>query len=298
MWKRFVLSLWLMRSIFDQSHFHFFSALFIVSQQTQYVRRTQYQATPIKPQPAREKPQSKLECIPLLKAIQYDPKTPNIGPEFEYECELLDKTPVSGGSRTGKILKLDNLPDNLLNEIDSGRDILTIEDATITKDFSIQIKPGKAVKIDKGPGQGNKDDKKGGGKRRLSETVDVSKTVLVVRVNAGNGTSTATPTELSDSVFGTAGDPVNLQSQYDACSYQKMRFIPAANRSAIGGNGADIVNGATEVDIPTMTSEGAVAMRDAITETLQATFGVNYADIADYFMYCLPKGTMTSIACK
>ena len=59
------------------------------------------------------------------------------------------------------------------------------------------------------------------------------KTVLVVRVIATDDATTATEAQLSDSVFGTDGDPVNLKSQYEACSHDKMKILPAPSRAGI-----------------------------------------------------------------
>jgi len=69
--------------------------------------------------------------------------------------------------------------------------------------------------------------------RQLWGYEDKEKTVLVVRVIATDGATTATEAELSDSVFGTDGDPVNLKSQYEACSHDKMKILPAPSRAGI-----------------------------------------------------------------
>ena len=64
-----------------------------------------------------------------------------------------------------------------------------------------------------------------------------TKTVLVVRVVANDSSTTASADQLSDSVFGTNGDLVNLKTQYAACSHNQLQFQPAT------GNG--ITNGKT-----------------------------------------------------
>ena len=62
---------------------------------------------------------------------------------------------------------------------------------------------------------------------------ETDKTVLVVRVIASDDSTTASEEELSDSVFGTYGDEVNLKSQYEACSHGKMKIFPAPVRNGI-----------------------------------------------------------------
>lgn len=116
-------------------------------------------------------------------------------------------------------------------------------------------------------------------------------TVLVVRVEANDGSTSASEAQLSDSVFGTTGDVVNLKSQYSACSHGKWIINPAQ------GNG--ITNGATTVEVDINTSEGDGKMVNKVTTALNTKFSVNRPDeIADYVMYCLPAGTMSGIACK
>jgi len=54
------------------------------------------------------------------------------------------------------------------------------------------------------------------------------KTMLAVRIIAGNNVSpTSSAAVISDKWFGTSGDPVNLKSQYFACSNGKLTCNPA-----------------------------------------------------------------------
>ena len=258
-----------------------------------------------------------------MELTEYEPGTFHPGPNSEWQCETTDD---------GRILELEdlyNLPEGVVPAFKSADTLLTIPGATTTskgikmpKGAKASIKSTKAskgTKTSKGArvqniessglqdnffsttsGTQDEDNFFNFGGRRLAQTVDVTRTVLVVRVIASDGSSTATPAQLSDSVFGTDGDPVNLKSQYDACSYGKLNFIPAPDRTATGG-GVDIVNGATEVSIATSVSQGDIVMRNAISSQLAANFGItgNFGenqDLADYLMYCLPVGTMNGIA--
>eukprot|EP00980_Cylindrotheca_fusiformis_P008450 scaffold1786_cov138-Cylindrotheca_fusiformis.AAC.8 len=60
-----------------------------------------------------------------------------------------------------------------------------------------------------------------------------SKTVLAVRVKTRDGEPTAGMAEISDSIFGTSGDIVNLKSQMEGCSYGKLK-IEMANGNGVG----------------------------------------------------------------
>jgi len=240
---------------------------------------------------------SELECVPLLKFIEYEPGTTNRGPEFEWECELLQRTPAAGG-KSGQVLKLadqEYLPPGLLRQVKSGEDLLTIPEAIVTGD-SIRIPPGQDIKLEKNPNKGDKDKTIDAGRRLLAET-DI-RTVLVVKVIIFDQACSSTAEELSDSVFGTDGDKVNLASQYDACSFGKLNFVPTPNRTAIVGNAADIVNGATEVDLSADTSlnDSDIVIRNRIASKLEVNFGVGHTYLADHLMYCYPKDAVNAIA--
>ncbi len=116
--------------------------------------------------------------------------------------------------------------------------------------------------------------------RKLTTKTTGIKTLLVVRVVAADGATTASMSELSDSVFGTYGDSFNLASQYSACSHNKLNFVPA--------KGAKIINGVREVTISTFTSDGDAKMNNAILQAL----GKKPYRLADHLMFCLPPGTM------
>lgn len=62
-----------------------------------------------------------------------------------------------------------------------------------------------------------------------------TKTVLAVRVKTKDAEPTARMPEISDNIFGTSGDIVNLRSQIAGCSHGKMR-IEMARNSGTGCN--------------------------------------------------------------
>ena len=112
-----------------------------------------------------------------------------------------------------------------------------------------------------------------------------SRSVLVVRVSALDAATTGDAASLSDSVFGTSGDPVNLRSQYQACSYNKFNFNPATGSP-------DIVNGVTEVSIDiTVAGVDDATVRTAVDNALATKFGSSWFNLYDHYMYCLPPGT-------
>ena len=130
--------------------------------------------------------------------------------------------------------------------------------------------------------------------RKLAVT-NGQRTVLVVRVIASNGSTSASDTDLSNSVFGNGVDFVNLSSQYTACSHNKLNFIKAADK--VGTESKSITNGVVTVTVNTALADGDGAMRNAITAQLNSDFNVsNPNQLANHVMYCLPSGTMSGVA--
>lgn len=104
-----------------------------------------------------------------------------------------------------------------------------------------------------------------------------TKTVVAVMVNAAGGSyNSANAAELSDDVFGTSGDVMNLKTGYEQCSHGQLTINP-------GGSANGIVNGVTSITVDTATTLGNdEAMRNAVTAAINAQFGVsNPTQIAD-----------------
>jgi hypothetical protein len=123
--------------------------------------------------------------------------------------------------------------------------------------------------------------------------------VLAVRVIAGDNTKYGnTEAQLSDFVFGNGNDPVNLQSQYKACSYNQLNFnkVPNKNMVTPSGQNTNIANGVVTIEVATLPSEGDGPMRNAITAKINEVFGQSASSLATHVMYCLPPNTMSGIA--
>ena len=119
--------------------------------------------------------------------------------------------------------------------------------------------------------------------RRLTVRKSGTSTVLVIRVSAADHKPSLTAKQLSNRIFGTDGDQVNLVSVYDSCSAGKLKFIPAT--------GANIVNGVGEIEL----NQNVDGMRSIDVDNLvvaagNAKFGalsIKY----DHVMLCFPPGT-------
>lgn len=119
--------------------------------------------------------------------------------------------------------------------------------------------------------------------------VEGDKSVLVVRVVATNASTSASEGDLSNSVFGNGVDPLNLSSQYSACSHDKLTLNKAADRT---GTSTNISNGVVTITVGYSTSYGDTVMNNAVISELMTQFGVtNPNQLADHVMFCLPPGT-------
>ncbi len=109
------------------------------------------------------------------------------------------------------------------------------------------------------------------------------RTVLVVHVTANDYSTTADPNALSDAVFGTAVDVVNLSSQFTACSFGQLTFVPT--------EGNHINDGVVQLTID-MNVEGVSrgTVRNAVLDAGNALFGSLF-DQADHVMFALPPNT-------
>jgi hypothetical protein len=138
--------------------------------------------------------------------------------------------------------------------------------------------------------------------RRILAVVEGNKKILVVRVIAVGGTTTANEDELALNVF---DDSVNVAKQYKACSHGKLNVIKATDRDNTNNNAdngeTSVMNGVTTVKVSSPTGPSNdrnrhAVMREAITVRLKDNFGTDARNLADHVMYCLPAGTMDGIA--
>lgn len=116
-----------------------------------------------------------------------------------------------------------------------------------------------------------------------------TKSFLALRVEAAFDVSTtSSESEISDSWFGTNGDPMNFKSQMEACSYNQFLVDPAAGAATSGTNVSD---GVYTVNITNTVSgvDNSVIVNAAITAGNNALG--NMASQYEHVMVCVPPGT-------
>jgi hypothetical protein len=147
-------------------------------------------------------------------------------------------SPLGSGKRIVKITGVAKAELEALEDFESGHTLMFTEDADLFDD-ELTIKAGK-FKLEKNS-SGNVLGLMRG--RRDLEVLGTKKT-LVVRVTAADAATTASAPTLSDKVFGTGGDEVNLKTWYDKCSHGGVNFDPATSV-----DNPKIMNGVTEISI-------------------------------------------------
>lgn len=125
-------------------------------------------------------------------------------------------------------------------------------------------------------------------RRKMNPTLG-TKTMLALRVIAGNAETTATSSEISSAWFGTNGDDaVNLKSQYSACSFNKLTCNPA-------DQGDSSSKGVYTVTITNNVGSDNGLIRDAAVDAATADLG-NLPSQFDHVMVCIPPGSGSWLA--
>ena len=127
--------------------------------------------------------------------------------------------------------------------------------------------------------------------RRRLKTTGI-KSVLVVRVQAEDASTSASEEELAREVFGVEGssgatDSWNLASGFDQCSYGQLKLKPAQYEGVKDGvytvSIDQNVSGARNVDV-----------RNAVLDSLRSDFGTSALNtLYDHVMLCIPPGTVS-----
>jgi len=114
------------------------------------------------------------------------------------------------------------------------------------------------------------------------------RSILVVRIILNDGSKyERTQDDLRNDIFAPEGNgQVSLTSQYQACSYNKLKFIPS-----------NVNNGVIDIQVNLSKADGHMAINNAVTAKINSQFNVNRPDkLADYVMYCHPKDTGVGLA--
>lgn len=262
------------------------SHLYSRSLKTQYVRRAQ---TPT------------LECITLLQVKEYEDGSS----DSEWHCQILERSTASNGIRGNivPIADIGKIPKTLINQFESARTLLIVPGGTIGASGGLEVPNSNLIRVEKIPDDGSR-------ARRL-EGDNVNIRVIVIRVTAGTDpvySTTANATKISDRVFGTDGDEVNLVSQYEQCSFGKLTVSPVTALN--DGDPTLSAPGVYEVQVSSTDNTNNSILRTAIIHQLNADWPssplpesfktqVSGTSPFDHIMICMPPETQgVGIACE
>ena len=129
-------------------------------------------------------------------------------------------------------------------------------------------------------------------RERRTAVYEGVKEFLVVRVTDSGGLAHRdSAREISDNIFGTYGDPENMSTQFNACSFKKLTVS-----NQYTGSNANNINralkapGVMEVTINiSLLSNDKGNIRNAVTDAVQKKLGFTLPGSLDHVMYILEK---------
>ena len=215
----------------------------------------------------------------FAKGIHLDLR--NVGPDFEKE-----RQEAIANGRTRLIVR---------GGIVDGSALLVPDQADPTVDGETTFKPVLEWRVPPADSVSS---------RRHSRNLAVNptgiKSVLIFRITALDGTNvrappTHTAVEVSDAVFGTGGDFVNLRDQYTACSYGQLDFAPAAGAELTPHLAADgVIDITVTVDARWYTNDITLAVSEMAQDSI-ANGGLGLdLEVYDHVMYHVPPGSIHS----
>jgi hypothetical protein len=209
------------------------------------------------------------ECTVIAIAVEGSP-------EEKFVCEI---APEDNNGESGHILEIEATSAQIeklrellyVGELESGFSTLSIPGSEISEGGVI-LPAGEDINLGHN-----------GRRKLLANTGD--RYFLAVRVTAPDKVVAATADSISDEIFGTFGDTVNMVSQFDACSYGKFKIIPGPQP------GTDISSflaapGVIDVDIPiNLGTSDRYQVQNAITTAVQTKLGFDLPGPFDAVMY-------------
>ena len=216
--------------------------------------------------------------IQAVSEIRIDPTDGVEDMRFECEMNAEDMGGVGGLVRSisGTAAQMSELVD-LLNKgiITSGETLLGHSAGLPFDGESIFVPPGLQIA----------DAVRQGPKGRRLAVVTGNKPILVVKVTDMNGLArTESVSVISDDVFGTISDPVNLKSQMAACSFGQLNVI-AGNPPTNSAGSNEEAPGVIQVTIPVSLNNTRAVVRNAITTEAQTKLGFTLPGPYQQVMY-------------
>jgi hypothetical protein len=200
--------------------------------------------------------------------------------DISFEC-VLDPLDAGGNTHISVPIRVSDEQKQILQtKFETGE--LISESSTLMLDQDMQISlegvfiPITKSTFDIGERQSNNS-------RRLAISTEGDKPFLVIKVTDSEGRKLNESTDqISDDIFGTYGDQVNLKSQMNACSFGKL------NIAAGIGNEHEASPGVIEITIDkSLVGNSSWAIKQAVTQEAQLLLGHSLPGPYAHVMYLL-----------
>lgn len=213
-------------------------------------------------------------CTLVLRETQFDDQTD----DHAWECEL---DPVDNDSKSSGFMKIDTA---LTKDEHDFAEASLESGSTMMKAEILMSESGSYIS-----GKPQFQEKTKAHRVRLQEKTSGTRSVLVIRAEAGDAKTTPSENDLALMIFGRGGDNnFNLSSGYNECSYGQLKFEPIST----------LTNTAVSDGVHTVTITESVAdsnsdiIRDAMIAKAKSNLGVtDLRRVADHIMLCIPPGT-------
>jgi hypothetical protein len=211
-----------------------------------------------------------LPCTLVLRLEQNE----DLSDSQEWGCELADADAVATGIF---IASVQGLSDTELTNAESGKTTLISPGAMIVGD-TLTVPSDSAVQFGEVLADANLEGASGDSRRSFG-----TKSVLVIRVNAADVSTTSSISQLEDDVF---DDSVNLMSQYAACSHQQLVFEPF---QGVTETGVTVERGVVEITIAdTVQGNRMKVIENSSLAEARKVYGA--LTQFDFVMICQPPG--------
>ena len=226
------------------------------------------------------------------RSLQTNVKEPDYSEEEDFVCEV---------STTGEYLPLSGTDDQLMSlrqSLNNGELVsaeTTIEGLTMSENIPADggkattevIIPSGNIVLKQGTSARRKLANKDNRHRRLAIYEGI-KEILVVRVTDSGGlVHPDSARVMSDKLFGTDGDPENMSTQFNACSFNKLTITNKYSRNIDQQLAAP---GVIEVKIPiSLTNSNRGPINSAAKSAAEDKLGFTLPGSFDHVMFVLEK---------
>jgi len=209
--------------------------------------------------------------------------------EDSYQCQLDDNTSIP-------LIMSNSQRQTIKQMIEDGKVISNeykyVDPEAVITPEGVRVPPGKAIGFEKGEGS------QGSGRRRLAKKTGDTHYLVVRVIDVNNLVHPDSTAVMSDNMFGTSGDQVNLKTQISDCSAGQLNVVPGYPDSAtteqkaavdmhttLADHPVGVMEANIDIDMKTVSSRYDV--RNAVISAVQTKLGFNLPGPFDHVVFNL-----------